>query len=53
VEIRELSNPELTAEWETKAKQYDQQINKLIQDVDWAEKSTTVEKQAVQQKGSI
>lgn len=44
VEIREIQNPEVLAEWETKAKAFDQQISKLTQDVDWAEKSTTMDK---------
>ncbi len=50
MEIRELS-PEKAVEWDTKAKGYDQEISKLTQDVDWAEKATSVEKQAVQSRG--
>jgi hypothetical protein len=41
VEIRELP-PDKSPEWEEKAKQYDQMILKLIQDIDWAERSTVV-----------
>ena len=46
VEIREIQNSEVQAEWETKAKAFDQHISKLTQDVDWAEKSTTMDKKA-------
>jgi hypothetical protein len=50
VEIREIQNPEVQAEWEAKAKAFDQQISKLTQDVDWAEKSTTMDKKTPTQE---
>ena len=43
VEIRDLSNPEQIQEWEAKARGFDDKISKLLQDVEWAEKSTAVD----------
>ncbi|RKO89337.1 hypothetical protein BDK51DRAFT_27875, partial [Blyttiomyces helicus] len=47
VEIRDLTS-ERTPEWEQKAREYDAQISKLLQDVEWAE--TSAEKDDIKRR---